>query len=266
MCVHLYFGTGSPANAHARRVRISGCAVTTRLTVLVPAYNEGRTIVETLRRVRAQRIPGYELEILVVDDGSTDATAELLEQHPELYDQLIRRQRNGGKGAAVKDGLAAATGDYLIFQDADLEYDPADFAALLVPVTRFSAEIVIGSRLTAPPFTRVYYFWHRVGNVLLTTMFNILHNTTFTDIYSGYLLYRRSLVSPNELRTLGWEQQAEILSLTVRRARIVYEVPISYHGRDYAEGKKIRGRDAVAVALTILREGLVRRGKRSADV
>ncbi len=230
----------------------------TTVTILVPAYNEEATIVEILRRVSAQAIEGIDFEIVVIDDGSADRTPELLESNPDLYTTLIKLPRNGGKGAAVMAGLGAASGDYVLFQDADLEYDPADYAKLLAPVIRFDADVVMGSRLSGSPMTRVSYFWHRVGNRVITLLFNLLNNTTFTDIYSCYLLYRRGLVDAGRLTTTGWEQHAEILTLAVGRASSMYEVPISYYGRTYDEGKKIKARHIVAVIWTILAKRLSR--------
>jgi glycosyltransferase involved in cell wall biosynthesis len=229
-----------------------------KASILIPAYNEQSTIIELLQRVRKQRIAGVELEVVVVDDGSKDKTIELLERRPELYDRLIKRAKNGGKGAAVRDALAAANGDYVLFQDADLEYDPADYAKLFGPVLTHNADVVLGSRLIASPVTRVHYFWHKVGNHALTLLFNVLNNTTFTDIYTCYVLFRRQLISPEELATSGWEQQAEILSRLARRASAIYEVPINYFGRTYDEGKKIRAIHAAAVARTIVRERILR--------
>lgn len=231
----------------------------TKVTILVPTYNEEKTIVQVLQRVNKQVVTDVSFEIIVIDDGSKDATVPLLEQNPKLYTRLVKMPRNGGKGAAVRAGLAAATGEYILFQDADLEYDPDDYAKLLMPVTRCSADIVMGSRIAAPPCTRVAYFWHKVGNRLLTFVFNIINNTTFTDIYTCYLVFRRSLIRAEELRTHGWEQQAEILSLAVKRSRVYYEVPISYYGRTYDEGKKIRAHHMLAVVKTIIVTGLFRR-------
>ena len=225
-----------------------------RLSVVVPAYNEESSIVELLGKVRAQSIGGVEIEIIVVDDGSKDRTVALLEQHPELYDRFVKQPKNGGKGAAVRAGLLHASGDYILFQDADLEYDPAEYAKLLEPVLRFDADVVLGSRMLAPPWTRVHYFWHKRGNELLTFAFNILFNKTFTDTYTCYLLYRRSLLDARELVSNGWEQHAEILCRVVRRATSCYEVPISYAGRTYAEGKKIRARHAVGVLGMFLKQ------------
>ena len=222
------------------------------LSILVPAYNEEATIIELLGRVAAQKIKGVKIEVLVIDDGSSDSTVELLEQNPALYTRLLKRAQNGGKGAAVKAGLSEATGDYVLFQDADLEYDPDEYGKLLKPVLEFGADIVMGSRLVASPCTRVSYFWHKIGNRLITFTFNILNNTTFTDIYSCYLLYRRDLVDPKSLTADGWEQQAEILSRAAAKAKSMYEVPISYYGRTYGEGKKIKAHHAVAVIWTIV--------------
>ncbi len=221
------------------------------LSIIVPAYNEQATILQILERVRAQKISGFRFEIIVVDDGSTDDTVRLLEAHSGLYDVLIKHPRNGGKGAAVKAGLAAATGDYILFQDADLEYDPADYAKLLKPVAEYDADVVMGSRMLAPACTRVFYFWHKVGNYFITLWFNIFNNATFTDVYSCYLMYRRSLLDPSELVSEGWEQHAEILARVVPRANAMYEVGIDYHGRSYAEGKKIRAYHALGVLWTI---------------
>ncbi len=222
------------------------------VSVIIPAYNEEKTILTVLERVAEQKIDGIAFEVIVVDDGSKDRTAELVESRPELYSRFVRQPKNGGKGAAVRAGLAAATGDYVLFQDADLEYDPAGWHKLMIPILKFGADVVMGSRFVAPEYTRVYYFWHQIGNRLLTFIFNILNNTTFTDIYSCYLMFRRRLVVPGELRSDGWDQQAEILSLAVGRSRVYYEVPVSYHGRTYDEGKKIKAYHALGVITMIL--------------
>jgi glycosyltransferase involved in cell wall biosynthesis len=223
-----------------------------RVSVIVPAYNESATIIPILKEVAAQSVEGCAFEVIVIDDGSKDDTVALLEANPGLYTRLIKQARNGGKGAAVLAGLNAATGDYILFQDADLEYTPSEYAVLLYPVLHFGAEIVMGSRFMAPKYTRVQYYSHKLGNKFITFMFNLFYNLSFTDIYSCYLMYKKSLVDPQTLRTRGWEQHAEILSRAVAKARVIYEVPISYHGRSYEEGKKIRWYHAWSVVRTII--------------
>lgn len=230
----------------------------TSISILVPAYNEAANILTILGEVKKQRpvaeSMGFKLEIIVIDDGSKDQSVALLRANPDLYDRLIAKEKNGGKGAAVKSGLEAATGEYILFQDADLEYDPVEYKKLFVPLKKFNADLVIGSRTIAPDYLRIHYFWNRMGNALITLTLNILYNRTFTDIYSCYLLYRRSLVHPSELKTMGFEQQAEILGKAVRRARAMYEVPISYHGRTVEEGKKIRPHHIFAILWRLLAE------------
>ena len=229
-----------------------------KISIIIPAFNEDSTIIELLKKVREVETEGFEKEIIVVDDCSSDDTLLLLERNKNLYTKLIKSKVNSGKGAAVKKGLLNATGEYILFQDADLEYDPSDYQKLLKPVLNFKADIVIGSRLAASQLTRVYYFWHKLGNKFITFLFNILNNTTFTDIYSCYLLFRSDLLKPEDLWSDGWDQQAEILSLIVSRGKSFYEVPVNYYGRTYEEGKKIRAHHAVAVLLTILKKRFFR--------
>jgi glycosyltransferase involved in cell wall biosynthesis len=227
-----------------------------RVSVIIPAYNEQSTILQVLRDVRKQSVEGVQFEVIVIDDGSRDKTVELLEANGDLYDKLIKQPNNGGKGAAVLAGLRAATGDYILFQDADLEYSPSHYAALLFPVQNFGAQIVVGSRFLASQYTRVQFFWHKVGNTLITRIFNILFNTTFTDIFTCYVLFRQDLLDPNELASMGWDQHAEILCRIVPRSKVTYEVPVSYQGRTYEEGKKIMAHHAIPVILTIIRRRL----------
>jgi glycosyltransferase involved in cell wall biosynthesis len=224
------------------------------VSVIIPAFNEVRTILSVLEKVAAQKVEGIELEVIVVDDGSKDGTRELLAKRPDLYTRFIPRATNGGKGAALKDGISAATGHYVLIQDADLEYDPVDYAKLFKPIILHEAEVVMGSRFVAPELTRIFYFSHKIGNLFLTFMFNLLNNTTFTDIYCGYLVYKRNLLDVDSLRTMGWEQHAEMLSKVVRASGATYEVPVSYHGRTYEEGKKIRARHVVGIVATIISE------------
>jgi glycosyltransferase involved in cell wall biosynthesis len=223
------------------------------LTIIVPVFNEAPTVLRILELVHAQQVPDVSLEIIVVDDGSTDRTPELLRSRPDLYTRLIRLETNGGKGAAVRAGLTVATGDFVLFQDADLEYSPSEYTKIVHPAMHYGADVVIGSRTLAPSCRRIHYFWNKLGNGLVTLTFNAFFNTTFSDIYTCYLLFRRSLVRPEMLRTSGFDQQAEILATCVRRGKIYYEVPIDYHGRTYAEGKQIRTWHVAGVLWAIFR-------------
>ena len=222
------------------------------VTVLVPNYNESNTILRVLRKIKEQDINGVEIEVIVIDDGSTDESLKVLKSEPDLYDELIIRSDNGGKGSAILAGLMSAKSDYILFQDADLEYSPDEYSKLFDPIKLFDADIVIGSRLIASPITKVSYFWHKVGNKIITLIFNLLNNTTFTDIYSCYLLYRRDLINADQLCTVGWDQHGEILTRAVQNGNNFYEVPISYYGRSYEEGKKIRARHIFAVIKTLI--------------
>lgn len=224
-----------------------------KISIIIPSYNEQATIIEILTRIRAQKIDGCRFDIIVIDDGSKDDTIAKLTARPDLYDTLLEMPVNGGKGAAVMAGLAKANGDYILFQDADLEYDPDDYAKLLRPVIEYDADVVMGTRMKFSEYTRVFYFWHKLGNFMITMFFNLLNNTTFTDVYCCYLLYRRTLVDPKALRTKGWEQHAEILSIATSKAKSMFEVPIKYNGRSYEEGKKIRAHHIIGVFWTILR-------------
>ena len=226
-----------------------------KFTIIIPAYNEESTIKEILNRVSDQK-NNHNLEIIVIDDASTDNTRNIVEQNIHLVDKFLKLTKNQGKGGAVIEGLKSAEGDYVLFQDADLEYNPKDYNKIFSVINELNADIVIGSRFLAPKYVRVHYFWHAVGNKFITFLFNILNNTTFTDIYSCYLAIRINLIDIEKLKHLGWSQQAEILGRVVKKGNVFYEVPISYSGRTYDEGKKIRARNVISVILTILKKRL----------
>jgi glycosyltransferase involved in cell wall biosynthesis len=220
-----------------------------RLSVVIPVYNEVRTIEEVVARVRA--IP-LEKEILIVDDGSTDGTRQRLEdivRHDDV--KVLYHERNKGKGAALRTGFAAATGDVVIIQDADLEYDPRDYRSLLEPILDGRADVVYGSRFLGGPH-RVLFFWHYVGNRVLTLMSNALSNLNLTDMETGYKVFRREILNDLPLRSNRFGFEPEFTVKVAKRMLRVYEVPISYSGRTYAEGKKITWRDGVAAIFTIL--------------
>ena len=224
------------------------------LTVIVPAYNEAATVEVALRRIH--EVP-LRLEVIVVNDASTDGTKEILEQLVEkrLVDRVIHHEKNRGKGAAIRSGIAAATGDAVVVQDADLEYDPQDLPALLLPLRARQADAVYGSRFQGGP-RRVLYFWHYVGNRVLTLLSNMFTNLNLTDLETCYKLVRTELLKKLPLSSNRFGFEVEITArLAQARARI-WEIPISYSGRTYAEGKKITWRDGVAALMHILRYNL----------
>jgi len=224
------------------------------LSVIVPAYNEVATVEAALRRVRA--VP-LRCEIIVVNDASTDGTKEILDAAAEqgLVDRVIHHEQNRGKGAAIRSGIAVATGDVVVVQDADLEYDPADLPNLLLPIRARQADAVYGSRFQGGPH-RVLYFWHFVGNRVLTLLSNMFTNLNLTDLETCYKLVRIDLMKRLPLTSNRFGFEVEITArLAQARARI-WEMPISYSGRTYAEGKKITWRDGLAALFHIVRYNL----------
>lgn len=210
------------------------------LSVIIPVYNEENTILKILNKIKFSKLEDINLEIIVINDGSSDNTQNILETNKFLYDVLINEKNNKGKGMAVKKGLEVAKGDYIIFQDADLEYDPKDYINFINVFSELHAEVIIGSRFNYNNFSRSHNYLNKLGNHFLTFFFNLLYNTTFTDIYCCYLAFKRELLIIENIKTLGFEQHAEILCNLVKSSKKIYEVPVNYNGRSKEEGKKIR--------------------------
>lgn len=228
-----------------------------KISVIVPVFNEEKTIIELLTKVNKQNTENFSLEVIVVNDCSTDNSGELIQENEELYSQYIELSQNMGRGGAVREALISASGEYVLFQDADLEYNPEDYKNIFTAIKNYNPDVVIGSRFLSPQYTRVHYYFHKVGNKVITFLFNLLYNSTFTDIYSCYLCFRRTLIDPKKLKSNGWDQQAEILATVVNKSNVHYEVPISYSGRTFDEGKKIKGRHIFKIIMMIFKKRLL---------
>jgi len=229
-----------------------------RLSVLIPVYNECETITEICRRVRAVPV---DIEIVVVDDFSTDGTREVLERLYEdgLIDRLVLQAANRGKGAAIRTAVAHASGEAVIIQDADLEYDPAEYPRLLDPIVQGRADAVYGSRFAGRDPHRVLYFWHYLGNRFLTLLSNMVTNLNLTDMETCYKMLRREVWQRIELEENRFGMEPEITAKLARGGWRIYEVGISYSGRTYAEGKKINWKDGVSALRCIFKYGIWRR-------
>jgi|TARA_B110000503_G_scaffold1869_1_gene2522 glycosyltransferase involved in cell wall biosynthesis len=224
------------------------------ISILIPSFNEEKTILNILNRISKTIDSNINYEVVIINDGSTDNTLKLLEQNKNLYNQLITYERNYGKGNAIKKGLEASKGKYIFFQDADLEYDPIDINKFTKLINRFEPDLIIGSRLNYSEYTRSHNILNKFGNKLITLIFNLFYNTTFTDIYSCYACFKKDLLNEKNLKTKGFEQHAEILCKVIKKGKKFYEVPISYNGRTHEEGKKIKFYHIFSVLFRIVIE------------
>ena len=221
-----------------------------RVSFLVPAYNEAATIEALLDAVWALDL---DKQVVVVDDGSNDGTGDMVERWSKGRDGVVLvRQRNAGKGAAVRAAIPHADGDIAVIQDADLEYDPADVPALIEPIERGVADVVYGSRLAGGRPQRAYLFWHLVGNRFLSLLTNVLYNTTLSDMETGYKAFRTEVLRSLDLRQNDFAIEPKITAKVCKRKLRIYELPIAYYGRTYAEGKKITWRDGFKAIRVLL--------------
>jgi glycosyltransferase involved in cell wall biosynthesis len=229
------------------------------LSIIIPAYNESATIVKVLDRIMEFDLPGTtEKEIIIVDDCSNDSTQVVIEEYVNVSRRTnihyIRNEKNSGKGFGIRRGIQMATGDFVIIQDADLEYDPRDYAKLLQPALEGVADVVYGSRLMSTAPRRILFFWHSIGNHFLTFLCNVFGNLNLTDMETGYKLFRREIISQITLceNRFGFEPEVTIKTARIPGIRI-FEVGISYYGRTYAEGKKIKAIDGFRAIWCILK-------------
>jgi len=221
-----------------------------KITVVIPIFNEINTIDEILKRVQAQDIVN---EIVLVDDGSTDGTRDYLKIMEDREGLLVvLHEKNRGKGAAVRTGFEHATGDVILIQDADLEYDPRDYPALLKPIEEGLSDVVYGSRFLGGP-RKTAMFWHMVANKLLTLMTNILYDTILSDMETGYKVFRREVIDNMPLKARRFEFEPEFTAKILKRGYRIYEVPITFNPRDYDEGKKIGLKDAFEAVWALLK-------------
>lgn len=221
-----------------------------KITVIIPAFNEKNTIQEIVRRVQAMKMVD---EIIIVDDGSTDGTRDLISNMDGKNNvRIILHEKNQGKGAAVRTGISAATGEVLMIQDADLEYDPREYPNLMKPIEEGMADVVYGSRFLGAPH-RAILFWNMVANKLLTLMTNILYNNILTDMETGYKLFKREVVADIKIHAKRFDFEPEFTAKILKKNVRVFEVPITFNPRDYSEGKKIKMRDAFEAVWTLIK-------------
>jgi len=229
-----------------------------RLSIIIPCYNERSTIEAVV--VAVKNSTSSDKEIIIVDDCSTDGTREILITTIEpLVDRIIYHDRNLGKGAALRSGIRAASGDIVLIQDADLEYDPSEYPKLIDPILQGKADVVYGSRFMGGEAHRVVYFWHMVGNRVLTLLSNILTNINLTDVETGYKVFKRSVIQSIDIEENRFGFEPEITAKIAKKKCVIYEVGISYYGRTYQQGKKICWKDGFSAIRCILKYNLFRR-------
>lgn len=223
-----------------------------KISIIIPTYNEERYILQTLQKVNDQRSK-FDLEIVISDDASTDQTISLLNNNQNLYDKLINNKENQGKGSALRNGFANCSGDIIIIQDADLEYNPEEFSDLIEPFLKSDADVVYGSRFLGNKTKRILYFKNRVANFFLTLLVNIFTNLNFTDVETGYKAFKKEILKEIQLKENSFAFEIEFTMKVARLKKKIFEVGVSYSGRTIEEGKKIRLRDGILAIYCIFK-------------
>lgn len=223
-----------------------------KISIIVPVYNEINTLEKVIDRLQEVPFCGLEKEIIIVDDYSTDGTRELMKDYEGMY-KVFYHDYNQGKGAAIRTGLSHITGDIMVIQDADLEYDPADYDELIQLIIDGKADVVYGSRLSGGKPSRSFMFTHLLGNKLLTFITNLLYNTTLTDMETCYKAFRTDFIKGIEIKSNRFDFEPEITAKVLKRHPRLYELPISYYGREYAEGKKITWKDGIHAVIALVK-------------
>ena len=223
------------------------------LSVIIPCYNEEKTIFLIVEKIK--KIKNLTIEIIIVDDCSTDSTSDVLKNISQVYPdiKIIRHEHNSGKGSAIQSGIKLVTGNIVLIQDADLEYDPSDYHNLLQPFIETDADVVYGTRFKGGKYVRLHFFWHYLANKILTTITNIVTNLNMSDMETGYKVFKSDIIKSLKLNENSFGIEPEITVKLAKKKYIFYEVPISYHGRSYEQGKKITLKDAFIAIYCIFR-------------